>query len=786
MSHIKFSNCLLLLITTTFILTAKPLPGLHTPELEVNPGSIEVEIYAGSFRTSMLEITNPEDEEVRFEIITETEDDIDWLSVDEENGVIPPDETERVRVRIEAHSLLIGEYNGVITVREVDADEIEVPVALSVIEPGWRDEIDFGSSAVDSVDWRPLRIANWRDEDLTIRSAESNSEEFWIEGLDDPRTVPPGRTLHLRVFCQTTEEGQRSGDITLETDHPDRGEFVIHCQTYSFEDVQVAGQQEWDVNLRNDSDEDLRFWIEINILAYPRRDQAEQSGVSDNNRSDRLGPERDESGDIIGEFELAHAGCISIAWDENAETMWVIHDEPNRLTIYSYDDESLEIVYDHETHPNIAGVTCLYDLVFIAFENGFVSICFVDEEYENWEEFILFHLNMGITAIAADHENNWFYIMQAETMNIYIFDEEGNCWGAIQNLSEFLEDQEILRFTWVPEHDDGQLWVSGDGEVWQFFVDMDEQEIVELVQNFHIPNDDARCGIGHDRENLWIGMMDEPLVSVVDDGISELRWITCDPREGILVADADIDIIITIDPRGMYSGVYAADVEIWCNEEEEPWQTVEVRFIVTGVPLLDVYPENLDFNRDLDMELQPNETYTDELNLIPACLDYLFIDRISFDSEYFFLEYFDDLIIDRWYDLPVLFSAPENGLYEGTMTIHSNDARHEELEVPLRAVVGPYSVEEKDIQPLEFRLNPAYPNPFNACTNLSYTLPHQGNIQLKLFDLTGRELAVIKDGFHEAGHHTTAMDASILPSGLYLVKLEACDKVKTVKMICVK
>ena len=66
----------------------------------------------------------------------------------------------------------------------------------------------------------------------------------------------------------------------------------------------------------------------------------------------------------------------------------------------------------------------------------------------------------------------------------------------------------------------------------------------------------------------------------------------------------------------------------------------------------------------------------------------------------------------------------------------------------------------------------AYPNPFNAQTVLRYDLAQAGRVRLTVFDLLGREVAVLKDGFVAAGSHSAVWDAARLPSGLYFAALE--------------
>ena len=73
--------------------------------------------------------------------------------------------------------------------------------------------------------------------------------------------------------------------------------------------------------------------------------------------------------------------------------------------------------------------------------------------------------------------------------------------------------------------------------------------------------------------------------------------------------------------------------------------------------------------------------------------------------------------------------------------------------------------------PDEFVLQAAYPNPFNPETTIQYDIPELAAIRLAVYDLLGREVAVLVDKVVSAGKHTTTFDAGHLPSGSYISRL---------------
>jgi len=98
-----------------------------------------------------------------------------------------------------------------------------------------------------------------------------------------------------------------------------------------------------------------------------------------------------------------------------------------------------------------------------------------------------------------------------------------------------------------------------------------------------------------------------------------------------------------------------------------------------------------------------------------------------------------------------------------------------------------------DALPLQARLLPNYPNPFNPTTRLRYEIPEGASIgaegsevHLVVFDLLGREVAVLVDERKAPGTYELMFDASGLPSGVYLYRLRLGDFSQTRKMIVLR
>ena len=93
---------------------------------------------------------------------------------------------------------------------------------------------------------------------------------------------------------------------------------------------------------------------------------------------------------------------------------------------------------------------------------------------------------------------------------------------------------------------------------------------------------------------------------------------------------------------------------------------------------------------------------------------------------------------------------------------------------------------DNDVLPASTSLLQNYPNPFNPETAIRYSLERDARVSLKLYDVMGREVRTLVDGFLEAGWHEVRLDASSLAGGMYYYRLRYGDIVLTKAMMLVK
>ncbi len=88
--------------------------------------------------------------------------------------------------------------------------------------------------------------------------------------------------------------------------------------------------------------------------------------------------------------------------------------------------------------------------------------------------------------------------------------------------------------------------------------------------------------------------------------------------------------------------------------------------------------------------------------------------------------------------------------------------------------------------PATMQLEQNYPNPFNPMTIIDYRLVIGGAVRLSILDLGGREVAVLVNEEKGPGSHTVRWDASDMPSGVYVYRLQAGNEVRVKKMTLLK
>jgi hypothetical protein len=99
---------------------------------------------------------------------------------------------------------------------------------------------------------------------------------------------------------------------------------------------------------------------------------------------------------------------------------------------------------------------------------------------------------------------------------------------------------------------------------------------------------------------------------------------------------------------------------------------------------------------------------------------------------------------------------------------------------------NPMGIDENNSTPNSFSLSQSYPNPFNAATTISYTIPNATKINLDIYDILGRKIQTLVNDDQQPGPHHAIWNAEDTPSGTYFYRLKAGEKTETNRMLLLK
>ncbi|MCF7811674.1 T9SS type A sorting domain-containing protein, partial [bacterium] len=134
--------------------------------------------------------------------------------------------------------------------------------------------------------------------------------------------------------------------------------------------------------------------------------------------------------------------------------------------------------------------------------------------------------------------------------------------------------------------------------------------------------------------------------------------------------------------------------------------------------------------------------------------------------------------------VPVLFSPSADTSYAATLVLPYGDDQTLEVALVGNGYINSAPDESNVLH--EFALYEAYPNPFNSTTTISFGLDKSAPTRIAIYDLSGREVLTLFEGFKQAGCHTATLTAGDLGSGLYFVRLDAGGVSQSRKVVLVR
>jgi hypothetical protein len=189
-----------------------------------------------------------------------------------------------------------------------------------------------------------------------------------------------------------------------------------------------------------------------------------------------------------------------------------------------------------------------------------------------------------------------------------------------------------------------------------------------------------------------------------------------------------------------------------------------------------ISPNDSIFSSNGNVLFKWNSTYS--LNLNDTVKYKLLVSRDSSFSSI-------SLSVDNLMDTSYLHQLVEVGIYFWKVIAYTSDSTYTESNVnKFKLILTNYK--DESYQPLEFRLEQNFPNPFNPCTTISFSIPSAEFVTLKVFDMLGREVTTLLNENLKAGFYSYNFDLSNLVSGVYLYKLQTYRYSEAKKMILIR
>jgi len=138
------------------------------------------------------------------------------------------------------------------------------------------------------------------------------------------------------------------------------------------------------------------------------------------------------------------------------------------------------------------------------------------------------------------------------------------------------------------------------------------------------------------------------------------------------------------------------------------------------------------------------------------------------------------------YVIGITLSPKSTGYFSDSLLLETNigeyNIRIEGLIIDSTAS----AVTEESSLPMEYSLSQSHPNPFNPSTQITYSIPKTIDVTLKVYDVIGREIAVLVNERKPAGEYSVTWDAVGIPTGVYFYRIVAGEYIETKKMVVIR
>ena len=283
--------------------------------------------------------------------------------------------------------------------------------------------------------------------------------------------------------------------------------------------------------------------------------------------------------------------------------------------------------------------------------------------------------------------------------------------------------------------------------------------------------DDCHNMNGDINDDLYIDVLDivQTVNMILSGGINSSQFNDCQKSDADMTNDGIINVLDVIQIINLVTGSLSS---------QGPG-SADVSFSIKGDDLYVSIVSDVDIvgiQINVDSDINPKS-----VKLIDNT--HIKLSSASYKGGYVGVA-LDKLMLNRVFDSRSVNFIIENGakLDTNNISVIASDQSGTE-------VVAIYDYNNRQTLssvPEYYGLSKVYPNPFNPSTRIEFNLPSDANISLSIYDLSGRQVATVFEGFQDAGLHSYQWDASKMPSGVYYVRLQFNNQVQSMKAVLMK
>ncbi len=133
--------------------------------------------------------------------------------------------------------------------------------------------------------------------------------------------------------------------------------------------------------------------------------------------------------------------------------------------------------------------------------------------------------------------------------------------------------------------------------------------------------------------------------------------------------------------------------------------------------------------------------------------------------------------------------VPDNPTNQGTIIVVQDNevsADYEDMSGDFTINTTTTGITDKNILAKDFVIYPAYPNPFNNSTVISFNLPEQSPVKINVYNIAGEKVKTLINSEMQSGLHNVSWNADDFTSGVYFYTIETKNSIETRKLILLK